>query len=140
MNKGEIKEVLGMLLGAFPRNGLDDDGIRMWSEALTEFKFDEAKTTASRFVQDEEFMPSIAKFRATHRNLVRVSKNQDSAECRNEDCWSGWVEDNREETRVDPDTEEVTTYIHKAVRPCPECRKELFNRWLDGSIHKPTPV
>ena len=129
-----------MLLGAFPRNGLDDDGIRMWSEALTEFKFDEAKTTASRFVQEEEFMPSIAKFRATHRNLVRVSKNQNSKKCSRTDCWSGWVDHNYMESRVDPDTQEVTQYEHKAVRPCEGCRKELFNRWLDGSIHKPTAV
>ncbi|MBT26701.1 MAG: hypothetical protein CML60_09950 [Rhodobacteraceae bacterium] len=140
MNKAETKEVLGMLLGAFPRNGLDDDGIRIWSEALTEFDLKEAKKTASQFVQNDEFMPSIAKFRATHRNLLRVSKNVNSDKCNRTDCWSGWVDANYMETRVDPDTEEVTQYEHKAVRPCAGCRKELFNRWLEGTLHKPTPV
>ena len=94
-----------MLLGAFPRNGLDDDGIRMWSEALQDFKVDEAKTTASRFVQDEEFMPSIAKFRATHRNLINTAKRKELGKCTRTDCWSGW------------------------------CRPELYKRWLDGTIH-----
>tara|TARA_B100000029_G_scaffold40251_3_gene37631 strand:- start:8624 stop:9046 length:423 start_codon:yes stop_codon:yes gene_type:complete len=136
MNKGEIKEVLGMLLGAFPRNGLDDDGIRMWSEALQDFKVDEAKATASRFVQDEEFMPSIAKFRATHRNLISAAKRKDLGKCTRTDCWSGWVDANYLENKVDPDTEEITQHEHQAVRPCSGCRPELYQRWLDGTIHQ----
>ena len=138
MNKGEIKEVLGMLLGAFPRNGLDDDGIRMWSDALAEFEVEEAKKTASRFVQDEEFMPSIAKFRATHRNLISASKRKDIKKCHNKECFAGWIDANYTDSRVDPDTEEVVLYEHKAVRPCANCKPELYRRWLDGTLHQVT--
>mgnify|MGYP003627812450 FL=1 len=137
MTKDEAKQVLQMLLGAFPRHGLDDNGVRMWGESLSRTDFDIAATAARQVIQRDEFMPSIAKFAGEVRHTVNLSKRGSiNDDCTNPDGCQGWWMKQSESAVVNGDGEVVEIRTMEKATPCSECRPDLFARWKDGSIHK----
>lgn len=137
MTKDEAKQVLQMLLGAFPRHGLDDAGVRMWGESLSQSDFDVAVAAARQVIQRDEFMPSIAKFAGEIRHAVNLSKRGTSRDdCTNPDGCQGWWLRKDESVVLNGDGEVVGVRTVEGATPCPECRPDLFARWRDGSLFK----
>ncbi len=126
-----------MLLGAFPRHGLDDNGVRMWGESLSRSDFDIAVAAARQVIQRDEFMPSIAKFASEIRHAVDLSKRGPVRDdCTNPNGCQGWWLKESEQPVVNGDGEVLEVRIVETATPCSECRPDLFARWKDGSLHK----
>jgi hypothetical protein len=139
MTKDDAKQVLQMLLGAFPRHGLDDSGVRMWADALSRHDFDDAVSAAQQVIQRDEFMPSIAKFAGEVKRVVNLSKRGSSRDdCTNPDGCQGWWLKQEERVVVNGEGEVAGVRTLETATPCSECRPDLFARWKDGSLHKTT--
>jgi hypothetical protein len=137
MTKDKAKQVLQMLLGAFPRHGLDDSGVKMWAEALSLHEFDNAVIAARQVVQRDEFMPSIAKFSGEVKRVVARSKlGEQKEDCTNPDGCQGWWMKQEEQIILTGDGEVSGVRTVETATPCSDCRPDLFARWRDGSLHK----
>ncbi len=136
MNKTEAKQVLSMLLGAFPRHGLDESGIRMWADALSRMDEESARRAAQTIVQTHEFMPTIARFNEQVRKYVDAAKiGEPRPDCTNPDGCQGWWLDEIEVPIIAKATgETVDTRTKLVARPCSDCRPDLHDRWSRGQL------
>jgi len=136
MTKDEAKQILQMLMGAFPRHGLDDAGVRMWADALSRWEVETATTAAQRFIQRDDFLPSIAKFASETKRVIDASKlGVAKDDCANPDGCQGWWLDVEEVPVISRATGDVAEVRERTTaRPCADCRPDLFQRWKSGEL------
>ncbi len=137
MTKAEAKQVLQMLLGAFPRHGLDNGGVRMWADALSNWDSKTATTAAQRFIQRDEFMPSIAKFVTEAKRVINESKiGKPRDDCTNPDGCHGWWLKQEERPAINSNGEVAGVQTGLVAMPCSDCRPDLFARYKNGAFNK----
>jgi len=59
VNKPQAKSVLALLSAAFPREPMPDSTVELWSSAMLELEFDDARLAVSNIVSDMDRMPSL---------------------------------------------------------------------------------
>jgi len=125
MNETETKTLLSKMQVFWPQQERDDAQTALWATKLTRIRdFHKADEAVALLMEATPFWPHWSEFMRTYNSLVAASSKPWTAKpesdrkcptCRD----AGWL-DQDEEAR--------------AVKPCPNCRSEQFDRWSKGAM------
>lgn len=71
MTRQETAAVLALMTAAWPRQPVTDATVAVWGDALRDLVAEDALTAAKALIANEEFFPSVTKFRSTATALAR---------------------------------------------------------------------
>lgn len=80
MTDTEAAQVFGLLRAAWPDKQLPDKTIDLWLELATDLHVDDAKRAAEQIVREDQWFPSIARFRQVCEVWAHRRRNQDAAD------------------------------------------------------------
>lgn len=122
MNEVDAARVMAALHGAFPNTGVDDATISMWANALSLVDYQVAMAAVQRYVETENFWPTIAKFNGVITEMHRESRGTGAQRalmgtairCNG----SGWFDRGG------------------GQEPCPTCNPWMREQWREGKLNQ----
>lgn len=121
MSPEEIQGVLAYMLSAWPSAKVDDATPLVWAEHLLDVSYEAGMRAAKRLVKESQWFPSISDFlecARLERLALKAAPSRELYECRSCLAGRGFI---------------VTDEQPLTGHPCPECRREAYERWASGA-------
>lgn len=141
MNQIELGTILKKLSKNYPGFAPDEDEVERWWQNFASLPTERMMLAAKAYVDAEQYPPTCAKFRE-YLSMIGRAEARTAAPSRCEDCeGTGWKESSRRETavasrpsetapgRLDGPPEAYEFTYAAAMYPCPECRRDSYDRW-----------
>lgn len=94
----EVAEILGYLAAAFPKHEMPEETVRVWCDQFASLDYGVAQRAAKRVVADDEWFPTIARFREVVATELKF--RGDNTFCG--DCDRGFIIKGRNEAAYCP--------------------------------------
>jgi len=133
MRPNEVAQIVGRLRAAFPSARTEDATALVWAEELAPIDLGVAMAATRRWIQEEEWFPTLAKFLELCRSEALAAQKR-SLDRHPGPCHAcggaSWIE----ESRGTGYSDEIVLTPSSSERwlPCQACNGPAYDRWRDG--------